>query len=149
MESQTDPSFLIQLIKKQPLFAPLKDEEITELASLFAEVKVEPGTVIVKEGDSVDSVYLIGNGTADVRHVENRDGGSETKSIAILSFGDSIGLNETGFYSISGNRTATVIALTEMIIYRLGVPAFRGFALSHTHVSEVMNKNSSKVFDLE
>ena len=148
MESPANISFLIQLVKKQTLFSQLREEEITELASLFTEIKIEPGAVIVKEGDSVDSVYLIGNGTADVMQVEAGHDHSETKSIAILSFGDSIGLNETGFYSISGNRTATVIALTDMLIYRLSVPAFRGFALSHTHVAEIMNKNSSKIFDL-
>jgi hypothetical protein len=64
-------------------------------------------------------------------------------SVAILSAGDAIGLNETGFYSISGKRTATVIALTEMNLYRLSVAAFHGFSLSHTHVSEVMRKNSN------
>lgn len=149
MDSQIDTTFLIQLIKKQPLFSPLREEEITELASLFIEIKAGPGELIVKEGDRVDSVYLIGNGTADVRHDTLKNGTSETESVAILSFGDSIGLNETGFYSISGNRTATVVALTDMVLYRLGVPAFRGFALSHTHVSEVMNSNSSKVFNLE
>jgi len=148
MESPVNISFLIHIIKKQPLFAQLNEEEISELASLFTEVKFEPGAVIVKEGDRVDSVYLIGNGTADVRHDEIKNGIPETKSIAILSFGDSIGLNETGFYSISGNRTATVVALTDMLMYRLSVPAFRGFALSHTHVSEIMNKNSAKIFDL-
>lgn len=148
MESPANTSFLIQLIKKQPLFSQLREEEISELASLFTEVKIEPGTVIVKEGDPVDSVYLIGNGTADVMHAEIGSDDPETKSIAILSFGDSIGLNETGFYSISGNRTATVVALTDMLTYRLSVPAFRGFALSHTHVAEIMNKNSSKIFDL-
>ncbi len=147
MDQPANLNFLIQLIKKQPLFSQLKEEEITELASLFNEERAAAGKVIVREGDRVDSVFLIANGTADVRHVTITDGAQSVQSVAILSFGDAIGLNETGFYSISGNRTATVVALTEMTLYRLGVPAFRGFALSHTHVSDIMNKNSAKIFE--
>lgn len=146
MQESTDLDTKILLIKKQPLFSLLSDEERGELASLFTRIDAKPGTVIVKEGDLVDSVYLIANGTVDVRHVSFKDGRPVVTSVAVLSAGDAIGLNETGFYSISGRRTATVVALTDMLIYRLSVAAFHGFALSHTHVSEVMRKNSSKVF---
>jgi CRP-like cAMP-binding protein len=149
MEESVDLNSKMHLIRKQPLFSQLTDEEREELASLFAKVEVAPGTVVVKEGDLVDSVYLIANGTVDVRHVSFKDGTPVVSSVAVLSSGDSIGLNETGFYSISGRRTATVVALTDMLMFRLSVAAFHGFALAHTHVSEVMRKNSSKVFTSE
>lgn len=144
-EKSVDLSLQIQLIKKQPVFSQLTDEEIEELASLFVEVNVSAGDVIVNEGDPVDSIYLIANGTVDVRHVSITNGEAVVTSVAILSFGDSIGLNETGFYSISGKRTATVVALTDMQLFRLSVAAFHGFALSHTHVSDIMRKNSADV----
>lgn len=134
----------LQLIKKQPLFSQLTDEEMRELATLFTEIKAAPDTVIVKEGDRVDSIYLIASGTVDVRHVTIEDGKQVATSVAILSFGDSIGLNETGFYSLSGLRTATVVALTDMVMYRLSVASFNGFALSHTHVSDILRKNPAR-----
>lgn len=146
MDDTTDFSPIIQLIQKQPLFSQLTEAELLELASLFTEQKTLPDEVIVKEGDPVDSVYLIAQGTADVRHVSYKDGKPEISSVAILSSGDAIGLNEFGFYSISGRRTASVIAMTEMHLYRLSVAAFHGFSLSHTHVSDVMHKNSEKLF---
>src|SRR5580704_6775963 len=83
------------LIKKQPLFTQLTDEEADELASLFMEVKMRPGAIIVKEGDSVDSVYLIAQGTADVKVTTYQNKIPVTTSAAILSAGSAIGLNET------------------------------------------------------
>jgi len=142
---ESDLSMQMQLIKKQPIFAQLTDEETAELATLFAEVKTPPGEIIVKEGDAVDSIYLIANGTVDVRHVTIVNGAPVTSSVAILSFGDAIGLNDTGFYSLSGKRTATVVALTDMVLYRLSVAAFHGFSLSHSHVSDVMRRNSADI----
>lgn len=143
MAGSADLSMQMQLIRKQPVFSQLTDDEVAELASLLVEVNALPGEIIVNEGDPVDSIYLIANGTVDVRVVSLIQGVTQVSSVAILSFGDSIGLNETGFYSLSGKRTATVVALTDMLMYRLGVAAFHGFALAHSHVSDVMRKISS------
>jgi len=132
-----------ELIKKQPLFSLLTDEELDVLVTLFVEKKIKPGDTIVTEGDPVDNVFLIVNGTADVRHafVENNE--IKITSLASLGPGAAIGLNETGFYSLSGRRTATVVADTDMMLLELSVPAFHGFALSYPHVSSIMHKNSS------
>lgn len=145
MDEAADLSVQIQLIKKQPLFSNLTDKEIEELASLLSEQNIISGETIVKEGDAVDSVYLIANGTADVRATSYKDNKPVVSSVAILSTGDSIGLNETGFYSISGKRTASVIAMTDMTLYRLSVAAFHGFALSHSHVSEIMHSHAENI----
>ena len=147
MEKANNLSGIIQLIKKQPIFVQLTDQEAEELASLFIEQHVVPDEMIVKEGDPVDSIYLIGRGTADVRVVTYPDNQPKVNSVAILSTGDTIGLNETGFYSLSGKRTATVVAMTDMQVFRLSVAAFHGFSLSHTHVSEVMRGGSSNIFE--
>jgi len=137
----------IILIKKQPLFSQLTDDETKELASLFVEKKLPVGAFLVKEGDPVDSIYLIAQGTADVIRTSFEDGKPKTSSVAILSASDAVGLNETGFYSLSGRRTASVLALTDMIVYMLSVASFHGFALSHSHVSEVMRKHSTDAIE--
>lgn len=144
-DQSVDISLPIQLVKKQNVFSLLTDSEIEELGSLFTERKVTAGEVVVKEGDPVDSIYLIASGTADVRHVTIKDNVPVTNSVAIMSSGDAIGLSETGFYSLSGLRTATVVAVTDMILFRLSVAAFNGFALSHTHVSDVMHNRANVV----
>jgi CRP-like cAMP-binding protein len=125
----------------------LTDNELAELASLFTEVKVAAGEIIVKEGDPVDSVYLIAVGSAEVKHIAINGGKTGSTAVAILGAHDAIGLNETGFYSLSGKRTATVVATTDMILFRLSVAAFHGFSLTHAHVSQVIHEHESLIKD--
>lgn len=133
-----------ELIIQQPVFTALSEKEIDVLSSIFIEKMVFPGEVIVKEGDPVDSVYLIVSGNADVLQSVNNNP-NHIQSIAQLGPNTAIGLNETGFYSISGIRTATVVAITEMILLRMSVAAFHGFALAYPHVNEVMRKNAASL----
>lgn len=132
-------------IRQQNVFSQLTEDEVDVLASLLAQKEFVPDETIVTEGEHVDSVYFIVKGKADVRHVSIQEGKVHIESIATLSEGASIGLNETGFYSLSGVRTATVTAMTPMITLRLSVAAFHGFALSNSHVNAVMRKNASKI----
>jgi len=131
------------IIKKQTCFSQLTEEECNVFTELLKEVYFKANDTIVREGDIVDSVYLIMSGTADVRHVYLKEGVTRFESIAKLGPEQAIGLNETGFYSVSGVRTATVVALTEMLTLRFSVAAFHGFALAYPHVSEVMRNYAS------
>lgn len=133
------------LVKKQPVFSGLTDEETTELAGLLVEKHFPAGKTIVNEGDLVDSVYLIVNGSADVQHIRIIDGKTQINHLASLGKNEAIGLNEQGFYSISGVRTATVVAKTDMVVLFLSVAVFHGFTLSHSHVSEVMRKQAASI----
>lgn len=128
-----------QLLKKQAFFAKLTDDELEILATLLVEVHAHPQEMIVKHGDRVDSVYIIVKGSADVQQTLYQDQVPHTVSLAKLQDGAAIGLNETGFFSLSGKRTASVVALTEMTLLRLSVAAFHGFALSNPHVHEVLH----------
>jgi CRP-like cAMP-binding protein len=135
------------IISAQNCFAPLADNEVEELASLLTEKHFSPGQMIVAEGEPVDSVYFIVSGIAEVRHVIIKNSVTQTTLLTTLSSGEAIGLNETGFYSLSGLRTATVVAISEMVLLRLSVAGFHGFALSHSHVNEIMRKNAESMLD--
>lgn len=130
------------IIKKLPLFAQLTSEELEELARLWVDVKFAAGETIVSEGEPVDKVFLIIKGEADVRKLAIKDQALVLESVAKLGPNDAIGLNETGFYSISGKRTATIVAITDMHLLGLNIAEFHGFSLAHSHVSEIMRKNS-------
>ena len=136
-------------VMKQACFSELTDPEKDELAGLFIEKHYAAGQTIVTEGDLVESVYLIVSGTADVRHVTIENGATKITSVATLGPNQAIGLNETGFYSLSGRRTATVVASTDMVLLRLSVAAFNGFALAHSHVNEVMHRYSRGILDVK
>lgn len=131
-------------LRNQPCFSELNDKEISELAAILVEKHLPAGTTIVTEGDLVDSVYLIISGTADVRVHKVVDNKLEAQSVATLKGGDAIGLNENGFYSLSGRRTASVIANTNMVLLRLSVAAFHGFALSNSRVNTIMRKQAQQ-----
>jgi len=93
--------------------------------------------------------FLIITGDADVRVNIIHDHKIDTKSVAVLKTGQAIGLKDRGFYSVTGLRTATVSALTDMIVLRMSTAEFHGFALSHSHVSEIMHKNAASVWDVK
>ncbi|MBA3661995.1 MAG: cyclic nucleotide-binding domain-containing protein [Gammaproteobacteria bacterium] len=135
----------LALLRKQSVFSQLSDKENEELASLLKEKHFEAGETVVNEGELVDSVYLIVQGKADVRHIRIQDGQPVITSVAKLKENDAIGLNESGFYSISGVRTASVIAETHLVLLFLSVASFHGFALMHQHVNEIMRRNAQKI----
>lgn len=137
------------IISKQACFAQLTDTELGELARLWVEEERSAGNVIVTEGDDVDSVYLIIDGVAEVHHDRVVNHIIQSEVLAQLGPGDAIGLNETGFYSLSGRRTATVVAITDMVILRLNVAAFHGFTLMHSHANNVMRDQARKFLKME
>lgn len=141
MASLADPNLKKTLVKKQACFSKLSPAETDVLSDLLVQQHYPAGHVIVTEGDPVDSVYFIVNGTADVRHISIQNNREVFQSLAKLGPEQSIGLSETGFYSLSGLRTATVVAETDMDVFRLSVAAFNGFALAYPHVNEVMRRN--------
>lgn len=145
MANVLDISFKVSLIRKQPIFSKLTDEEVNMLAGLFTEKHYTSGETIVTEGDPVDSFFLIAHGTADVRHMVIEKDHVHLESVATLSEGDAIGLNESGFYSLTGVRTATVVALSDMTLITLTLALFHGFALAYPHVSEIM-RNQAREF---
>lgn len=145
IDAETKQSF----VKNQACFAKLTPKEIEILSTLLIEKHFSAGDTIVTEGDPVDSVYLIVKGKADIRHVTLKDGQHHIESVATVGENDSIGLNETGFYSLSGVRTATVTALTDMTTLYLSVAAFHGFALSYPHVHEVMRVNAESYLGIK
>jgi len=147
MESTLSLVDKMHLVKKQTVFSKLTEDEIIELASLFQIKAFQPGETIVTEGDFVDSFFLIVEGSAEVQHITLQNGQLNKQILAELHQGQAIGLNETGFYSLTGKRTATVVALTQIILLELGIPKFHGFALAYPHVNEIMRQNADRKFE--
>jgi CRP/FNR family transcriptional regulator, cyclic AMP receptor protein len=95
-------------LKKIPVFADLSDEETRYVAQLAAEVSVEAGKELVREGDYSYDVLAIEEGTARVE----RDG----QTVAELGPGDVLG--EMGVLERS-QRNATVVATSPMLLVTL------------------------------
>ena len=88
-----------------PLFAGLTLDQRATVAEACAEITVEAGTTLVKEGDFGHGAFAITDGTAEVVH----DG----QVLRTLEPGDMFG--EIAVLS-GGRRTATVVATTDMTL---------------------------------
>ena len=85
-----------------PLFAGLTLDQRATVAEACAEITVEAGTTLVKEGDFGHGAFAITDGTAEVVHVlRTLEPGDMFGEIAVLS---------------GGRRTATVVASTDMTL---------------------------------
>ena len=154
MTPKTDENITVSLeqrraiIQAQPCFQALSPEENSQLAELLREVYFSPEEVIVREADPIDCVYFIVSGNADVRHITYKEGVANIQSIATLKPGGTIGLNDAGFYSLTGRRTATVVAQIDMLLLRLSLAVFHGFSLVNRHVSKVMREHAAAMLQI-
>lgn len=115
------------LIKAFPCFATLTPAQSKEIAVHMREVHYAPQEKIVTENDLVDSIYIIVSGEAEVTRGALHQKKIVQVPVAALRAGEGIGLNDTGFYSTTGKRTATVTAVTEMLLLRLDLKDLYGF----------------------
>jgi CRP-like cAMP-binding protein len=95
-------------LKKIPVFADLSEEEIRNIAQLAAEVSVEAGKELVREGDYAYDVLAVEEGTARVE----RHG----RTVAEIGPGDVVG--EMGVLERS-QRNATVVSTSPMLLVTL------------------------------
>jgi CRP-like cAMP-binding protein len=145
MTDMINLEFKKELVSKQSCFANLNTSELDVLASLVVEADFKNGETIVEQGARVDSVFIIISGTADVLKTTVENHHAVTEKVATLKDGDAIGLSQRGFYSLTGMRTATVVATSDMYTLKLSVAVFRGFALAHPHATETMRQQVERL----
>jgi MFS family permease len=65
---RVDPEILrrVSLLRSQRIFAPLADAALEQLARRLEPMQVAAGTVVVRQGDPGDRVYLIASGAVQV-----------------------------------------------------------------------------------
>jgi MFS family permease len=117
------PGEQLELLRRNPIFAPLPEPTLEQLALALDEMRVPAGEEIVRQGETGDRFYLIDEGTTDV----SVDG----RPVQTLGPGDSFG--EIALLR-DVPRTATVKARTDTVLFALDrsefIPAVTGFAPS-------------------
>jgi CRP-like cAMP-binding protein len=121
-----------ELLRRQPLFAPLSLATVEHLSSSLAPLHVEPGTWLMREGDRGDDYLLLEAGEAEV----SRFG----QIIGVLGPGD--GLGEIALLH-DVPRTASVMALSPITAFSLDRDAFleavTGTATSYDSARTIAN----------
>lgn len=120
-----------EILAAIPCFAGLSKDQCEEFIELMREMTVSVNETIVVENKVVDSIYFIVSGNAEVSQEIKKFKKIKIVPVASLNPGDTIGLNEAGFYSQSGVRTATVTALTDMLLLKLDLKDLYGFLEKH------------------
>jgi CRP-like cAMP-binding protein len=103
----------VELLKKIPLFAECSKTDLREIARITDELKVDAGTVLIREGEPGHELFVVVRGQLEV----HRNGGT----VAFIGPGEIAG--EMALLS-SRPRTATVAAATEAYLLRAGDRAF-------------------------
>ena len=109
----TVPQVEIRLLKSISVFAPLPAPQLEGLARALQPLSVDPGTVVIREGDSGDCYYAIADGELVVseggREVNRMHRGEGVGEIALVR---------------DTPRTATVTAATHAQLYVLDKESF-------------------------
>ncbi len=140
-------------IKALPCFSMLTQAEAQALAALMIEAHFDSNQPIVIEDELVDRVFIITEGQAEVAHrVVKKKLGKEriiSLPLAVIGVGDAIGLNDTGFFSETGRRTATVIALTEVNALSLDLKSLHHFLQDHPHLKSAMYAKTKQLLRIK
>lgn len=105
----------LQHLAEIPLFSALSKRDLSRIAKASNEITVEPGHVLVEQGDAGREAFVVVEGTATVK----RNG----RRVGELGPGDAIG--ELALLD-HGPRTATVTADTELTALVLTAREFAG-----------------------
>jgi MFS family permease len=115
----------LRILASVPIFAPLPGGSLEHVAGRLVPLRLDPGTVIVREGDSGDRFYIVAEGEVDV-----------TQSGAPLT-----GLGPGGYFGEIAllrdvSRTATVTARTNVVLYALDRDDFLAAVTGHPQSAE-------------
>ena len=114
------PAAELSLLRAIPIFAPLPGTPLEHLATRLVALHVEPGTVVVRQGDSGDRFYVVVEGEIEV----TVDGAPVTELGPGGYFGEIALLRDMP-------RTATATARTPVVLYALEREDFLAAVTGH------------------
>jgi CRP-like cAMP-binding protein len=129
---------LKNLLATSPLFKPFDHTQQMELLKRFEGHDLEPGTVIIREGDAGQGLFVIMFGEVEIL---NKDAAGREKTVAKLGAGEVF-----GEMSLLGDRptTATVRTLSRTTIMFLGRDYFRRLVDALPPLRQYFEELSSK-----
>jgi MFS family permease len=115
----------LRILASVPIFTPLPGTSLEHLAARLVPLRLEPGTMIVREGDAGDRFYIVAEGT-----VEISEGGFPLSELSAGGYFGEIALLR------DVPRTATVSSKTSVVLYALDREDFLAAVTSHAPSAE-------------
>ena len=115
----------LRILGSVPIFAPLPGMMLEHLAGRLVPLRLEPGTVVVREGDPGDRFFIVADGTVEVSEYG--------RAIAELGAGGYFG--EIALIRDVA-RTATVTTKSQTILYALDRDDFLAAVTNHAPSAE-------------
>jgi CRP-like cAMP-binding protein len=116
-------------LKDVPFFSSLSEQDLATVAQQTEEISVAAGTVLAREGDLGDEFFVIESGTAEVTR--------GSAPVAKLGAGDFFG--EIALIR-EERRTATVTALSPMVLIVMPGSSFRSLDRSTAEIRETVSQ---------
>jgi CRP-like cAMP-binding protein len=129
---------LKNLLATSPLFKPFDHQQQMELLKRFEGHDLEPGTVVIREGDAGQGLFVIMFGEVEIL---NKDPSGRDKAVAKLGAGEVF-----GEMSLLSDRptSATVRTLSRTTIMFLGSDYFRRLVQALPPLRQYFEELSSK-----
>ena len=115
----------LRILGSVPIFAPLPGGSLEHLASRLVPMRLDPGTMIVREGDPGDRFYIVAEGRVEV----SQDGVVLSELEPGGYFGEISLIRDVP-------RTATVTASTSVVLYALDREDFLAAVTGHPQAAE-------------
>ena len=113
----------VAALAQSALFEDFSADELETVASSTRQLRVEPGTVVIREGDRGTDLFLIGEGALDIavdgRVVVTRREGAFIGELALL---------------YGGPRNATAVAAEPTTLYVMGKEDFDALRTDHPRI---------------
>jgi small-conductance mechanosensitive channel/CRP-like cAMP-binding protein len=125
------------LLHSLELFAPLTEAEAQALATQLIPTPFSPGDIATKQGEPSDSLYILARGEVGIFREGDpgmAPGRARLAKLAAPAFFGEMGL-------LTGQaRTATIIAETEALCYRLDKRGFEAIIRARPELANAMSK---------
>jgi small-conductance mechanosensitive channel/CRP-like cAMP-binding protein len=125
----------VELLRSLELFTPLTDDETHALAAQLRPAPMAAGDVVTRQGEPSDSLYILARGEVAIfRDGEHRQGRKLLAKIGAPNFFGEMGL-------LTGQaRTATIVAESEVLCYRLDKHGFEAILQARPELAEAMSR---------
>lgn len=138
-----------KFLRTIPILQDLDEEEIHQLLKITRPIRYPKGTVILKEGETGESMYIIEEGMVEVSKALVMRWGREDyqdrdKILTKLSAEDHAIFGEVALFE-ENRRTATVVALTDSLLLEIAKADFLRLAAENPRIGYKITRNIAQL----